>query len=84
MGTSPLEILICMGYRKVMDWVDQLLHVFLTPGESDGFTHGDWRRIKRDLKLIGKIDFDNIDRRWDFISESLAELVDNGLFDYLF
>ena len=69
---------------KVMDWVDQLLNVFTTPGESDGFTHSDWRRLKRDLKLIGRINFDNVDHRWDFISESLAELVANGLFNYLF
>ena len=68
---------------KLIDYVDQVVGIFKDKDLSTHLTNADWRKLKRDVKAIGRISFDNLDRRWDFIAESLAELEVKGAFSYL-
>ncbi|KAI0083779.1 hypothetical protein BDY19DRAFT_910328 [Irpex rosettiformis] len=69
---------------KLIDYVDQVVDIFRDKDLTSGLTHSDWRALKRDCKAIGRVKFDNLDKRWNFVAQSLANIEVGGAFSYLF
>ena len=69
---------------RLVDYVYQVAVLFKDKDKTRHFTNRDWRKLKVDFKAIGRVSLDNLDRNWDFIAKSLAEIEAGGAFNYLF
>lgn len=64
---------------ELFDVLDQISGMF-ERNETDGFTHKQWRQLKRDFKAIGRID---MNRNLDYVVNSLTDFYEGGAFSYL-